>query len=79
MPRNYSRKTTRQDWDVEQMKKAVMSVTKGTFGYLKASQVYGVPKSALQDRVNKYKQNNDQHKKDWVGSRQFFQLIKKLL
>lgn len=59
MTRNYSRMTTRQDWDVEQMKKAVMSVAKGIFGYLKASQVYGVPKSTLQDRVNKYRQNND--------------------
>ncbi|CAH2106975.1 unnamed protein product [Euphydryas editha] len=45
MPRNYSRTTTRQDWDVEQLKKAIISVSEGSFGYLKASQVYGVPKS----------------------------------
>ncbi|CAH2103273.1 unnamed protein product [Euphydryas editha] len=54
MPRNYSRTTTRQNWDVEQLKKAIMSVSEGSFGYLKTSQVYGVPKSTLQDRVTKY-------------------------
>lgn len=59
MPRNYKRITTRQDWDTEKMRRAILSVVEGSMGYLKAAETYQVPKSTLQDRVNKYRRNND--------------------
>lgn len=59
MPRNYKRTTTRQEWDPESMKKAIQAVFNGTMGYFKAAYTYQVPKSTLQDRVNKFRQNGD--------------------
>ncbi|XP_047022728.1 MFS-type transporter clz9-like [Helicoverpa zea] len=59
MPRNYKRTTDRQEWDPDSMKKAVQAVFDGTMGYLKASKTFEVPKSTLQDRVNRFRQNND--------------------
>lgn len=53
--RNYKRKTTRQEWDATQMQRAIEAVNNGEIGIRKASVNYGVPKSTLEDRVNKLK------------------------
>lgn len=59
MPRRYKRTTARQGWDSENMRKAVQTVCDGTMGYMKAAVTFNVPKSTLQDRVNKFRQTND--------------------
>lgn len=41
------------------MKRAIISVSDGSMGYLKASNTYSIPKSTLQDRVRQYRRNGD--------------------
>lgn len=41
------------------MKRALQAVFDRGMGYYKVAQTYQVPKSTLQDRVNKFRQNND--------------------
>lgn len=57
--RNYERTTTRQSWDEDNMRKAIQAVNDGTMGYLKAAETYEVPKSTLERRVKKFRQNKD--------------------
>lgn len=59
MPRQYKRTTVRQWWDHESMKNAVQAVCNGSMGYMKAAEIFNVPKSTLQDRVKKFRQTND--------------------
>ena len=51
MPRVYDRKTNRGSWDEESMLKAIEAVKTHQCGTLKASKIYGVPRSTLQRRV----------------------------
>lgn len=55
MPRNYSRKTDRQDWDKTSMEKAIEAVKNNEMGWLLASKVFKVPQSTL--RRHALKQN----------------------
>ena len=52
MPRNYKRKTNRQDFDEEAMAGAIEACKKGELGFLKASQQFNVPICSLRRRVN---------------------------
>ena len=55
MPRNYQRHTDRQKWPEENMANAIIHVMNGISGYKTASTSFNVPKSTLQERMNKYK------------------------
>ncbi|KAG7296911.1 hypothetical protein JYU34_019790 [Plutella xylostella] len=59
MPRNYKRCTNWQSWTEEAMKKAISEVIEGRSGYRLASRQFAVPQSTLEDRVKKYRINND--------------------
>jgi len=55
MPRHYVRKTTRQSWDDESMKQALVAVEHGT-PYLTAAKQFNIPRNTLKRRhknVNK--------------------------
>ncbi|KAG5879005.1 hypothetical protein JTB14_000848 [Gonioctena quinquepunctata] len=53
----YKRQTDRQNWSVESMNRAIQAVNSGEMGWLKASQIYGVPQATLRRRAqNKNKQ-----------------------
>lgn len=56
MVRNYVRKTERQSWSEESMTNAVTEVVAGRMTFMVASTFFNVPKSTLQDRVNKARQ-----------------------
>lgn len=47
MPRGYQRKTDRQSWSQESMKKAIDAVKKYEMGWLAASKTYGIPQATL--------------------------------
>ena len=49
----YKRTTSRQAWDESAMQQAVMKMTSGTMGFVKASKQYGVPQTTLERRVKK--------------------------
>ncbi|KAJ8972235.1 hypothetical protein NQ317_017559 [Molorchus minor] len=51
----YKRKTNRQSWNADCMRQAVEEVLEGRMGYLKASKVFGVPRTTLEARVKKVK------------------------
>lgn len=51
MAGGYSRKTNRQEWSEENMKKAIDMVSNRECGYLKAAKLCNVPKSTLERRV----------------------------
>ncbi|CAH2003933.1 unnamed protein product [Acanthoscelides obtectus] len=51
MPTRYTRTTQQQTWDSEAMEKAIRAVRNGEMGFLKASTVFGVPRSTLKRRV----------------------------
>jgi len=55
MVRNYIRKSNRQSWLEDDMKMAVLAVVERSLTYDAASIHYEVPRSTLQDRVNKVK------------------------
>ncbi|XP_022166412.1 tigger transposable element-derived protein 6-like [Myzus persicae] len=55
MVRNYIRKSNRQSWLEDDMKMAVLAVVERSLTYDAASIRYEVPRSTLQDRVNKVK------------------------
>ncbi|CAG4947350.1 unnamed protein product [Parnassius apollo] len=55
MPRNYSRKTDRKDWDKTSMEKAIEAVKNNEMGWLLVSKVFNVPQSTL--RRHALKQN----------------------
>ncbi|KAK2575400.1 hypothetical protein KPH14_008316 [Odynerus spinipes] len=59
MPRNYKRTTNRQSWSEESMKNAILDVIGGKSGYRVASRTFSVPQSTLEDRVKKYRKNNN--------------------
>lgn len=52
----YRRKTLRQSWNEDSMRQAVEEVLEGKMGYLKASNMYGVPRTTIEARVRKIKQ-----------------------
>jgi len=56
MVRNYIRKSNRQSWEEDNMKMAVLAVVERTLTYDAASIRYEVPRSTLQDRVKKVKE-----------------------
>lgn len=47
MPRNYKRKTDRQSWSEESMRKAIEAVRNNKMGWLLASKTFGVPQATL--------------------------------
>lgn len=57
MVRKYARKTTRQNWSKESMKKAVQAIIEGTMGYKKAAQQFKVPQTTLERYVAKAKRD----------------------
>lgn len=56
MGSKYKRTTTRQSWNEEAMKQAVMEIISGAMGSVKASKQYGVPQTTLERRVQKVKE-----------------------
>lgn len=55
MVRVYTRTTTRQSWDENNMLYAIKAVYNEEMTYTKASTLYNVPRSTLQDRIKKLK------------------------
>ncbi|CAH1963744.1 unnamed protein product [Acanthoscelides obtectus] len=53
MPTRYTRTTQQQTWDSEAMEKAIRAVRNGEMGFLKASTVFGDPRSTLKWRVQR--------------------------
>ena len=51
MVRTYQRKSRRQSWTSESMQMAIDAYNNGVFGFKKAAEYYGVPKSTLFDMV----------------------------
>lgn len=58
MPRKRERTSQRQAWSKESMELAISEVISGKCGYLKASQMFNVPQSTLEDRVRKARRQN---------------------
>ncbi|KAK4884066.1 hypothetical protein RN001_000337 [Aquatica leii] len=54
--RNYQRKSDRQNWSADNMKRAIEQILSDAMGYKKA-QTYMVPESTLEDRIKKMKKN----------------------
>lgn len=54
MPK-YARKTDRQSWSADSMKEAIEEVLAGRMGYLRASKLFNVPQTTLENRVKKAK------------------------
>ena len=64
MVRKYSRKTERQSWSEQAMENALSDIREGKAGTLKASKVYGVPRTTLQRRargINKVAKGTVKH------------------
>lgn len=59
MVHNYKRKTSRQSWDEENMKQAIQKLKNKEMGFRKASEIYGVPKTTLKRRFDRYKETDD--------------------
>jgi len=57
---NYVKKTNRQEWDEDAMKKAITAVREGKFKIRAASKTFDVPYSSLQRRI---KSNSSEKKK----------------
>lgn len=55
MPRNYKRKSDRQNWSTLSMEKAIEAVSKNEMGWQRASKIFGVPQATL--RRHALKQN----------------------
>ncbi|KAG5887515.1 hypothetical protein JTB14_036238 [Gonioctena quinquepunctata] len=53
----YKRKTQRQSWDENSMRQAVEEVLEGRMGYLKASRESEVPRTTIEAKVKKIKQD----------------------
>lgn len=51
MPRNYERKTSRASYSQEDLQAAIEKVRSNELSNYAASQMYGIPKSTLNDRV----------------------------
>lgn len=54
MPK-YTRKIDRQSWSADSMKEAIEEVLAGRMGYLRASKLFNVPQTTLENRVKKAK------------------------
>lgn len=59
MVSNYKRKSDRQKWSEEDIKRAIEMVSNKVMGYKKAAETYNVPKTTLIRRVKKYKATED--------------------
>ena len=53
MPRTYIRKTNRQSWSQEEMKKAIADVQEGSAIH-RAAKIHHVPEAALRRYIKKY-------------------------
>lgn len=63
MVRSYKRKTSRQSWSQDAMKRAIQSVRNGDMGYERAAKSYKVPLATLHRRCKSNKEIRDAAKK----------------
>lgn len=54
MVNKYKRKTDRQSWDEENMKKALQKVKNNEIGFKKAAHTFNVPRTTLKRWYEKY-------------------------